>query len=276
MQNWEQKLDEYEKFLIREEKSAATMEKYVRDVAAFLSYVGGKVLDKELVVEYKKSLEEKKYQISSINSMLASLNNFLMFLGHPEFKVKMLKLQRKIYSEEERELNKADYMKLLEATKNQKQLNLIFQTICGTGICVSELKYFTVEGMKKGKLSVYCKNKTRPILVPEKLRKSLINYAKEKNIRSGCIFVTRTGKPLDRSNIWKKMKKICKSAGVNALKVFPHNFRKLFAKIYYKMEKDIAKLADILGHGSIETTRIYIMTTGLEHRRQIEKLGLVI
>ena len=276
MQNWEQKLDEYEKFLIREEKSAATMEKYVRDVAAFLSYVGGKVLDKELVVEYKKSLEEKKYQISSINSMLASLNNFLMFLGHPEFKVKMLKLQRKIYSEEERELNKADYMKLLEATKNQKQLNLIFQTICGTGIRVSELKYFTVEGIKKGKLSVYCKNKIRPILVPEKLRKSLINYAKEKNIRSGCIFVTRTGKPLDRSNIWKKMKKICKSAGVNALKVFPHNFRKLFAKIYYKMEKDIAKLADILGHGSIETTRIYIMTTGLEHRRQIEKLGLVI
>lgn len=250
MQNWKEILDEYKKFLIREEKSEITIDKYMRDVTAFLSYLGENVIDKELVVEYKRNLEEEHFQTSSINSMLASLNSFLAFSGHAECKVKMLKVQRKIYSEEEKELTKDDYMKLLEASKNEKQLNLIFQTICSTGIRVSELKYFTVEGIKKKKFCVQCKNKIRTIFVPNKLRTMLINYAKEKDIRSGCIFVTKNGNPLDRSNIWKRMKKICEKAGVNPSKVFPHNFRKLFAKLFYEMNKDIAKLADLLGHGS--------------------------
>lgn len=166
-------------------------------------------------------------------------------------------------------------MRLLEASQKQEQLNLLLQTICGTGIRVSELKYFTVETVKRGEVTVQCKSKTRTILVPGKLKKLLLNYAKRCRIRSGPIFVTRNGKPLDRSN-WARMKRLCKAAGVNPSKVFPHNLRKLFARTFYGIEKDIAKLADILGHSSIDTTRIYIMTTGIEHRRKIERLGLVV
>lgn len=276
MQNWKEKIEEYKKYLIREEKSEVTIGKYVRDVTAYLKYAGESSLDKEHVVEYKRNLEENQYQTSSINSMLAALNSFLTFLGHPESKVKALRVQKKIYSEEDRELTKKDYVKLLEASKQDKQIHLIFQTICNTGIRISELKYFTVEGVRNKKLCVHCKNKIRTIFVPDNLRGMLLCYAKEKDIRSGSIFVTRNGNPLDRSNIWKKMKKVCEKAGVNPSKVFPHNFRKLFARMFYEMHKDIAKLADLLGHESIETTRIYIMTTGSEHCRQIEELGLII
>jgi len=163
-----------------------------------------------------------------------------------------------------------------EATsKKQVQLNLIMQTICGTGIRVSELQYFTVEAVRGGEVIVHCKNKIRTILIPGKLRKLLLDYARKNGIKAGTIFISRNGKPLDRSNIWSKMKKLCDAAGVNSSKVFPHNLRKLFAHTFYHMEQDIAKLADILGHGSIETTRIYIMTSGVEHRRKIEQLGLI-
>ena len=165
---------------------------------------------------------------------------------------------------------------MLEASKKNEQLNLVIQTICGTGIRVSELQFFTVEAVQCGKIVVACKNKTRTILVPGKLRKLLLSYAKRKHITKGMIFITCKGAPLNRSNIWLAMKKLCEAAKVKATKVFPHNLRKLFARTFYGMEKDIAKLADILGHSSINTTRIYIMTTGAEHLRKIERLGLVI
>ena len=265
----------FEKHLIREEKSTATVEKYLRDVRAFFAFVGEKAVIKETVIDYKRQLEERDYAIRSINSMLASVNSFLRFMNWEECKVKTIRMQKQIYCAESKELTKNEYLKLLEASKEQPQLQLVIQTICGTGIRVSELKYFTVEAVKEGEVRVYCKSKIRTIVIPGKLRKLLLDYAKRRKIKEGIIFVTRNGKPLDRSNIWAKMKKLCDKVNVDASKVFPHNLRKLFARTFYKAEKDIAKLADVLGHGSIETTRIYIMETGAEHRKMVECLGLI-
>ncbi len=271
-----ERIREFAKFLCREEKSGATQEKYLRDVRAFCVYAASGEITKELMVAWKKHLVEQGYAVRSINSMLASVNSLLDFLGLPCCKVKNIRIQQQTYCAEDKELTKAEYLRLLEASKKNEQLNLVIQTICGTGIRVSELRYFTVEAIKHGEVTVDCKSKTRTILVPGKLRKILLNYAKRRRILSGMIFVTRAGKPLNRSNIWAAMKKLCAAAGVKASKVFPHNLRKLFARTFYGIEKDIAKLADILGHSSINTTRIYIMTTGTEHRRKIERLGLVV
>ena len=266
----------FREYLIREEKSTATIEKYLRDTNGFLEYAADREITKELAVAYKAELQKKNYAIRSINSMLASINSLLDFLGWTDCKVKTLRCQRQTYCAEEKELTKSEYLRLLEASKKNEQLNLVIQTICGTGIRVSELRYFTVEAVNRGEITVQCKSKTRTILVPGKLKKLLLNYAKHCRIQSGTIFVTKNGKPMDRSNIWAQMKRLCTAAGVNPTKVFPHNLRKLFARTFYGIEKDIAKLADILGHSSINTTRIYIMTTGTEHRRKIERLGLVV
>lgn len=271
-----QQLEAFQDSLLREEKSPATVEKYLRDAGAFLAWCEGKDITKENTVAYKHFLQEKGYAIRSINSMLASVNSLLDFLGRGDCKVKNLRCQRQTYCTEDMELTKAEYIRLLEASRRQEQLNLVIQTICGTGIRVSELRYFTVEAIRRGEITVRCKSKTRTILIPGKLKKLLLNYAAKKNIQSGAVFITRNGRPLDRSNIWAQMKGLCKAAGVKPSKVFPHNLRKLFARTFYRIEKDIAKLADILGHSSIDTTRIYIMTTCSEHRRKIDRLGLVV
>lgn len=269
-------IQKFSEYLVREEKSNATCEKYIRDVHGFLLFAGNSRVTKELVVAWKKQLIEQGYAVRSINSMLASVNSFLGFLGWHDCKVKNIRLQHQTYCAEEKELTKAEYLRLLEASRNNEQLNLVLQTICGTGIRVSELRYFTVEAVQHGEIVVNCKSKTRMILVPGKLRKLLLNYARKKHTTTGTIFIGKNGKPLDRSNIWRQMKQLCKDAGVKESKVFPHNLRKLFARTFYGIEKDIAKLADILGHSSINTTRIYIMTTGIEHRRKIERLGLIV
>ena len=269
-------VSQFSAHLYREEKSVATQEKYLRDVRTFCLYVDGKPVTKELVVAWKKALIEKGYAVRSINSMLASVNSFLDFLEMPDCKVKNIRTQRQIYCAEDKELTKAEYLRLLKVSEKNEQLNLVIQTICATGIRVSELRYFTVEAIRYGEVTVDCKNKTRTILVPGKLKNILLNYAKKQGITGGVIFITRTGNPLDRSNVWSAMKKLCDAAGVKSSKVFPHNLRKLFARTFYSVERDIAKLADILGHSSINTTRIYIMTSGTEHRRKIERLGLVV
>lgn len=269
------KIIAFREHLIREEKSLITIEKYLHDVKALAAFMNGMPITKDAVLEYKKSLTEK-YAVRSINSKLASLGSLFSFLGWDDCKVKSLKLQRQTYSAEEKELTKAEYMRLLEAAGKNPRLRLIIETICGTGIRVSELQYFTVEAVKLGTVTVSCKNKTRNIFVPGKLKRLLLSYAKQRGITSGIIFCTRSGRALNRSNIWSEMKKLCVAAKVNPSKVFPHNLRKLFARTFYGIEKDIAKLADILGHSSIDTTRIYIMTTGAEHRKRIERLGLVI
>lgn len=263
-------------YLRTEEKSAATREKYLRDVQAFYEFAQGSTLTKELVISWKQKLSRRGYAVRSINSMLASVNSLLVFLGLPECRVKNIRTQQQTYCAEEKELTKGEYLRLLAASKGNEQLNLVLQTICGTGIRVSELQHFTVEAVRRGEVIINCKGKTRNILVPGKLKNMLLNYAKRRGILSGTIFLGRSGKALDRSRIWRQMKMLCQAAGVKGSKVFPHNLRKLFARTFYAMEKDIAKLADVLGHSSINTTRIYIMTTGQEHRRKLDRLGLVV
>lgn len=267
-------LTEFRNDLIRQEKSVATIEKYCRDVRCFASYLGENMVSKESVMAFKQHLLQKNYAVRSVNSMLASVNSFLTYVGWLDCRVKSLRIQKKIYCAEGKELTKEEYFRLLKAADN-KQIKLVLQTICSTGIRVSELKFFTVEALRQGEVVVDCKNKTRNILVPGKLKKMLLSYAKETAIKSGAIFLGTTGKPLDRSRVWAMMKRLCEKASVLATKVFPHNLRKLFARTFYSVEKDIAKLADILGHSSINTTRIYIISTGREHRKKIEQLGLL-
>ncbi len=269
-------INRFEKYLVREEKSAATIEKYMRDVRAFSAYADNRILTKELVSNYKNYLLDSGYAPRSVNSMLASIHSFLEFAGKSECKVKFLKIQRNIYCEKERSLSKSEYRRLLKSAEGNEKLSLVMQTICATGIRVSELKYFTVERVRLGKVVVNLKAKIRTILVPNKLRKMLLDYAKKQKIRFGEIFLTKNGKSLDRKTIWASMKALCKSACVNKSKVFPHNLRKLFAKTFYSHDKDIARLADVLGHSSIDTTRIYIMTTSDEHMKRIECLGLLL
>lgn len=265
----------FKKHLLTEEKSTVTVEKYLRDVRAFFTFVGEEAVTKENVIEYKKNLIDKRYAVASINSMIASINSFFEFCGWVELKVKGIRKQKQIYCTENRELTKEEYRRLLAAAKEKPRLRLLLQTMCSTGIRVSELSYFTVEAVKMGEIVVACKSKTRTVLIPRALKKLLLRFSKQNQISSGIIFRTRTGRALNRSNIWKEMKEICKEAKVNESKVFPHNLRKLFARTFYKLEKDIAKLADILGHSNINTTRIYIVSTGIEHRRKIERLNLL-
>lgn len=267
-------IESFREHLVREEKSTITVEKYLRDVRAFFVYTGDNAVTKELVMDYKEQLQQR-YAVRSVNSMLASVNSFLQSIGWADCRVRSLKVQKPVYLAEEKELTRAEYERLLKASTHLPKLHLILQTICGTGIRVSELKYFTVEAVTGGEVVVSCKGKTRTILVPKKLRDRLLHYAKGQGIQTGAIFLDRRGREIDRRTIWAQMKSLCKAAGVNPTKVFPHNLRKLFARCFYELDKDIAKLADVLGHSSIDTTRIYIMTTGREHRKQIERLGLV-
>lgn len=266
----------FEDHLIREEKSPATRQKYLRDAQKFRAFAASQPVTRELVIAYKTDCVRRGYASRSVNSMLASVNSLLAFLGWQDCRVKNLRIQRQTYCTGDKELTKPEYMRLLAASQGQKRLNLVLQTICSTGIRVSELRYFTVEAVRRGEVTVQCKSKVRTVLLPGKLRRLLLAYAGSTGRSSGTIFVTRGGAPLDRSNIWAQMKGLCARAGVNPEKVFPHNLRKLFARSFYDVEKDIAKLADILGHSSIETTRIYIMSTGREHRRKLERLGLLL
>ncbi len=271
----EKEINDFYVFLLQEEKSSFTVEKYIQDVRAFSEFAENMPITKELVIRYKSSLV-KKYKTSSVNSKLAAINSLFSFLGYDDCRVKNIKVQKAIYSTEDQELTKQEYFRLIKAAEKNKRLCMIIKTICATGIRVSELSCFTVEGVRSGVINVFCKNKIRNILIPGTLRKMLLKYAKENRIIKGIIFKTRNGKPVNRSNIWSDMKKLCEKANVKASKVFPHNLRKLFARTFYEIEKDIAKLADILGHSSINTTRIYIITTFKEHKEKIDKLGLVV
>ena len=270
-------LQEFELYLRNEERSKATIEKYMRDVRCFVGFIGSTEVSKQSVVDYKNKLGNS-YAVASANSMIAALNSFLRFCGWHDLCVKQFRVQRQAYCSEEKESTRAEYIRLLEAAnkKHNERLNLIIQTICGTGIRVSELQYITVEALGKGEAVVNCKGKNRRIFIVPELKKKLLRYVKEQKISSGAVFITRNGKPVSRNNIWKEMKSLCEQAHVAPSKVFPHNLRHLFARTFYGIEKDIAKLADILGHASINTTRIYIVTTGAEHKRKMEHMRLII
>ena len=270
-------IEDFRKNLELQEKSTSTIEKYIRDVKAFSAYTENAAITKEKVIAYKKYLRNN-YAVRSVNSMLASINSLFNSLEWHDLKVKSLKLQQQVFCSEDRELTKAEYARLCKTAKRKKnkRINLILQTICGTGIRVSELQYITVEAAKQGEAVVNCKAKTRSVFIVKELKQKLLRYAAEQNIKSGMIFVTRTGKPISRTNIWREMKALCAEADVNPGKVYPHNLRHLFARVFYGIEKDIAKLADILGHSSINTTRIYIISTGTEHRKRMENMHLII
>jgi len=269
-------IQEFENYLIEEEKADATIEKYMRDIKAFSDWTTGGEIDKRKVLLYKEHLKEN-FAPASVNSILSSLNSFFEFNNWHELKVKTLKIQKQIFAQRDKELTKAEYERLLDAAKSKKnkRLYLLMQTICASGIRVSELQHITVEAVTERRANINSKGKMRVVILPKDLCKVLMQYIKEQNIKSGSVFVTKTGKPLDRSTIWKMMKTLCESADVDSKKVFPHNLRHLFARTYYSLQKDIVRLADILGHSSINTTRIYTMETGDIHRRQIQMLGLL-
>lgn len=274
----EKTLADFSVYLKSEEKSKNTIEKYLRDVRAFIAYLNGAEVTKETVVSYKNKLLNQNYAIRSINSMIASLNSLFSFLNRIDCRVKFMKLQRQIYCPEDKKLTKAEYIRLVNAAKQNgnERLTLILQTICGTGIRVSELRFITVEAIKCGEAVVSLKGKTRTVFIVKDLQKKLLSYTARQGKKSGAIFVTRTGKAISRTNIWREMKNLCGQANVNPNKVFPHNLRHLFARVFYDIEKDIVKLADVLGHSSIDTTRIYIIDTGNVHRQRMESMRLII
>ena len=282
MQKFTKSLAAFRTHLIEAEKSPLTIEKYLHDVRYFLAWLSSaeptatseQNLTKSITLAYKAHLIDH-YAIASVNSMLSSLSSYLKFIGRSVCCVKSLRLQRTTFCSEDRELSQGEYKRLLQAAKHDRTLALLMQTIAATGIRVSEHRFITAEAARRGTAEVRCKGKIRTILLPRKLCKALLAYAKQRSIRSGSVFIGRSGKPLDRSRIWAQMKKLCSTARVLAEKVFPHNLRHLFARTFYSMEKDVVRLADILGHSSINTTRIYTMESGSVHRRQIEKIPLL-
>ena len=260
-----------------EEKSAATIEKYLRDIRGFARWLGGREITKEQTAAWKAYLVEQGYAPASVNAMLSALNGLLDFLGLADCRVKFLKLQRRMFRDDSRDLTRSDYDALTAAAKSQgkERLALLMETICATGIRVSEVRYITAEAVREGRTEIALKGKIRTILLPGKLCRKLEKYARQKKITSGELFLTRSGRPMSRKQIWAEMKGVCRAAGVAPSKVFPHNLRHLFARCFYRVSRDVAKLADVLGHSSIETTRIYLISTGAEHARTLDQLRLI-
>jgi len=272
-------LARYRRHLVKEERSARTVEQYLAGGREFLQYLGTDCwVTKERVLEYREALRRNKYRDSSVNAKLAAVNGLLGFLGWSECRVKQLKVQRQLFLPAGRELTKMEYFRLLNTAKRlgKCRISVIMQCICATGVRVSELEYFTVEQVKTGAVRVDCKGKIRTVLVPRGLQKLLLEYCRKKGVSCGRVFVTRSGRSVDRSNIWREMKALCEAAGVAPGKVFPHNLRHLFARTYYQQTKDITRLADILGHSSIDTTRIYTAGSGREQERTLSRLGLLV
>ncbi|MDO4327557.1 MAG: site-specific integrase [bacterium] len=277
MMDEEKLICRYQEYLIQDEKSKLTIEKYLRDLRKFFAFTKGKSVTKEVVISYKEELM-KKYAVKSVNSMLVALNRFLDYMNWHDCKVKLCRVQREVFCEEDKELKRCEYVKLIQAANRtgKQRLSLLIQTICATGIRVSELQFITVEAIHRGHARVQCKGKNRVILIPRKLRKALLSYVCMRQMKRGPVFVTKHGNPLHRSNIWREMKNLCIEAHISETKVFPHNLRHLFAQTFYEMDKDIVKLADMLGHSNIETTRIYIVSSGEEHQKCIDKMELLL
>ena len=267
---------EYERHLRQEERSANTVAKYMRDIGAFFVFLCGREINKEEVLAWKGTLG--RYAPSSVNSMLAAVNGYLSWTGRGAYRAKPVKMQRAIFAKPERELTKEEYGRLVKAAeaKRHRRLSLVMQTVCATGIRVSELRHITAEAVKQGRCTVTCKGKSRVVFLPWELCGVLKKYCREQRIEGGVVFRTKSGAALDRSNIWREMKALCQAARVSPQKVFPHNLRHLFARTYYRLEKDLSRLADLLGHASVTTTRIYTMESGKQHARQLGRMGLVL
>ena len=268
----------FSEYLQSNERAPGTIEKYLRDVSAFRIWLGNRSVTKELTAEWKERLLENNHAPVTVNSMLAAVNSFFRFAGWEDCQVKFLKLQRRLFRDAGRELSRAEYERLVETAANlsRPRLALLMEAICGTGVRVSEVRYLTVEAVQAGRADISLKGKIRTILIPNKLCRKLLKYARKQKITSGEILLTRSGKGMSLRQIWAEMKSLCERAGVEPSKVFPHNLRHVFAAAFYKSCKDIVRLADVLGHSSVETTRIYLLTTGVEHAQMLERLGLVL
>ena len=277
MQLTQREFDQFEDYLRHDEREESTIEAYLRSLTRFAEWADGRAVTKELAMEWKAALAESGYRPISVNAMLAAVNKFFTCMGREDCKVKYLKLQRQMFRKSEKDLSKEEYQRLVQAAheKGNLRMELILETICATGIRVGELKYITVEAVRAGVAEIALKGKIRTILLPHRLCRKLQKYAKQQKIASGKIFLTQDGLPVSRQSIWTRMKALCEAAGVERSKVFPHNLRSLFARSFYGSCHDVVRLADVLGHSSIETTRIYLMSTGKEYLRQLDKLGLV-
>ncbi len=272
----ETSLAAFEQAMWDNEKSPATVEKYLAALRKLMVWLDGREVSHAALIEYRDSLRTD-HTAATVNGVICAVNSYLDMVGMPEERLKLQKVQKRVFRSEDRELTRSDYNKLLQTAKRQgkKQLLLIMETICSTGIRVSEVDYITLEAAEAGSAEVTLKGKTRTIFLPKKLARKLKEYARNKKIASGRIFLTRNGTPVSRKQIWAAMKALCRESGVQPSKVFPHNLRHLFARCFYKKTRDVIKLADMLGHSSVETTRIYLITTGTEHARALEDLGLV-
>lgn len=277
MQLTQREFNQFEDYLRHDEREESTIEAYLRSLTRFAEWADGRAVTKELAMEWKTALSEAGYRPISVNAMLAAVNKFFTCMGREDCKVKYLKLQRQMFRKSEKDLSKEEYQRLVQAAheKGDLRMELILETICATGIRVGELKYITVEAVRAGVAEIALKGKIRTILLPHRLCRKLQKYAKQQKIASGKIFLTQDGLPVSRQSIWTRMKALCEAAGVERSKVFPHNLRSLFARSFYGSCHDVVRLADVLGHSSIETTRIYLMSTGKEYLRQLDKLGLV-
>ena len=276
MQLTQREFDQFEDYLRHDEREESTIEAYLRSLTRFAEWADGRAVTKELAMEWKAALAEAGYRPISVNAMLAAVNKFFTCMGREDCKVKYLKLQRQMFRKSEKDLSKEEYQRLVQAAheKGDLRMELILETICATGIRVGELKYITVEAIRAGVAEIALKGKIRTILLPRRLCRKLQKYAKQQKIASGKIFLTQDGLPVSRQSIWTRMKALCEAAGVERTKAFPHNLRSLFARSFYGSCHDVVRLADVLGHSSIETTRIYLLTSGAEHQRQLDRLGL--
>ena len=277
MQLTQREFDQFEDYLRHDEREESTIEAYLRSLTRFAEWADGRAVTKELAMEWKATLSEAGYRPISVNAMLAAVNKFFTCMGREDCKIKYLKLQRQMFRKSENDLSKEEYQRLVQAAheKGDLRMELILETICATGIRVGELKYITVEAVRAGVAEIALKGKIRTILLPHRLCRKLQKYAKQQKIASGKLFLTQDGLPVSRQSIWTRMKALCEAAGVERSKAFPHNLRSLFARSFYGSCHDVVRLADVLGHSSIETTRIYLMSTGKEYLRQLDKLGLV-
>lgn len=273
-----QRMREFAAVLQTAERSRGTIQNYLRHVHCFAAWLGARAVSHETVAEWKRHLQAQDYRPATVNAMLIALNRFLDCMGWQDCRVKTLKLQRRLFRSTERELSREEYLHLIETAgvQGKERLALVMETICATGIRVSELQYITVEAARQGRTDISLKGKIRTILLPGKLCKKLLKFAKKQKTVSGKIFLTRNGTGLSRKQIWAEMKALCQLAGIAASKVFPHNLRHLFAVTFYRINRDVARLADVLGHSSIETTRIYLISTGAEHEKQLNRLHLIL
>lgn len=277
VEEMERRLEDFLEELKEQERARNTREQYRRDIQVFLKEMAAGEVTRQAVLAYKERLQER-YQPSSVNTKIAALNGFFDYLGEGELKVRQIRIQKQAYCDSGRELTKQEYRKLVQTAERQRnrKLSVLLQTICGTGIRISELEYITVDAVRREEAVIQLKGKTRRILIAGKLKKLLCRYLQKEKLVEGPVFVTKNHRPLDRSNIWKMMKALCEEAHVEKGKVFPHNLRHLFARCFYERGRDLSKLADILGHSNINTTRIYLVTSGREHIREMDALGLVL